>query len=935
MLPDESLVPEQALLPDTRHLPDESALHPGNAAYLEMLGALPAGTDTAERRAAHAVAGERGEGDGIAVDGARVGVLQLINAYRFLGVRHADLDPLRRHTAPTIPELDPAHYGLTPADLAREFDTGSFAAGPRLPLAEVLDLLRRAYCGTIGVEYMHITDVPKKRWIQARIEGCAAGLASCPAPDRDARRQLLLRLAQAEALEQYLHTRYVGQKRFSLEGGEALLPLLHDLIAHCAEFGAREVVIGMAHRGRLNVLANLMGKGPRDIFDEFEGLKNGEGHVTGDVKYHQGFSADLQTAHGLVHLALAFNPSHLEIVHPVVRGAVRARQQRRADRDGSQVVPLVLHGDASFSGQGVVMESLNLSQTRGFSTGGGIHVVLNNQIGFTTSDLRDARSSIYCTDVAKMVEAPVFHVNADDPEAVARVARIAVEYRYTFRKNVFIDLVCYRRQGHNEQDDPLVTQPLMYKRIAEHDSVRVLYARRLEAEGAVAPGEVEGWIAAYRAKLDAGRALLPEVTPWDKVHRVTDWSPYRAKPWREPAETSVPLIRLRALADRLTEVPQRYRLHPRVQKLLNERRRMVAGEIPVDWGMAENLAYASLLVDGYPVRLTGQDSARGTFSHRHAVLHDQNRERWDEGDWVPLQHLAENQANFLVVDSLLSEEAVLAFEYGYASAEPNALTIWEAQFGDFANGAQVVIDQFIASAEAKWNRLCGIVLLLPHGQEGQGPEHSSARLERYMQLCANENMQVVQPTSAAQMFHLLRRQMLRPYRKPLIVMTPKSLLRHAAAASPIEQLAHGAFQPVLGADHAVKAEEVTRVIACSGKVYFELAFERAERKRFNVALLRIEQLYPFPDREFAAALAAYPNAAELTWAQEEAQNQGAWYPIQHHLKNSMPRGWRLGYAGRPHMAAPAAGYPAVHQAQTEAMMDMAFGPSEPGDKHAH
>lgn len=851
-------------------------------------------------------------------DTQQVSVLQLINAYRFLGVRRADLDPLKRFPESVVPELDPAHYGLTPDDSARLFDTGSLVAPAQATLDEILDILRRTYCGTLAAEYMYISNNTHKRWLQARLEGCL----STPQFDTAHKNRILEGLTAAETLEKFLHARYVGQKRFSLEGAETLIPMLHGVIEGAAQRGAQEIVLGMAHRGRINVLVNVLGKPLGQIFGPAQ--VHVDGALTGDVKYHQGFSTDVATRNGPIHLALAFNPSHLEIVHPVVRGSVRARQQRRGDHDGTEVVPVILHGDAAFSGQGVVMESLNMSQTRGFTNGGGIHIVINNQIGFTTSDPRDTRSSLYCTDVAKMIEAPVLHVNADDPEAALLAVEMALDYRREFRRNIIIDLVCFRRHGHNEQDEPAVTQPLMYHKIAEHPGTRALYAGKLAAQDVISATGSMDMVAAYRAQLEADERIVQSAVSLYKRAFAANWKAYRDIDWKHPAETFLPLTQLRELAEKACSVPQGFTPHPRVSKILADRRDMAAGKLPLDWGMAEILAYASLLRDGYPVRLSGQDSGRGTFFHRHAVLHDQQRERWDAGEYVPLQHIYPNQPHFVVIDSLLSELAVLAFEYGYATAEPDELVIWEAQFGDFANGAQVVIDQFIASGEAKWGRLCGLTLLLPHGQEGQGPEHSSARLERFMQLCANDNIQVCQPTTAAQMFHLIRRQMLRPYRKPLIVMTPKSLLRAKPASSPLEAFTAGEFNVVLGADDAIDAARVRRVVACSGKVYFDLLNASQERGIIDIALVRIEQLYPFPRDAFSVERARYPNATELVWAQEEPQNQGAWFSIQHHLRECMAATQTLNYAGRPFAASPAAGYPEVYEAQRKALIDEAL-----------
>jgi 2-oxoglutarate dehydrogenase E1 component len=849
----------------------------------------------------------------------QVHVLQLINSYRVLGSRYAALDPLQLHDRQVVPELDPAYHGLSDSDLDTVFNTGSLVGPAQASLRQIVDAVKTTYCGSIGAEYMYITDTVQKRWIQSRLEGSR----SQPSFTKEQKRFLLDRLTGAETLEKYLHTRYVGQKRFSLEGGESLIPALDDIIQHAGAQGVKEAVIGMAHRGRLNVLVNNLGKLPKDLFSEFEGVHAAD-LASGDVKYHQGFSSDIQTKGGALHLTLAFNPSHLEIVDPVVEGSVRARQQRRADKTGKQVLPVLIHGDAAFAGQGVVMETLNLSQTRGYGTGGTVHIVVNNQIGFTTSDPRDTRSTLYCTDVAKMIEAPVFHVNGDDPEAVLFVAEIALDYRMKFGKDVVVDIVCFRRLGHNEQDEPLVTQPLMYKKIAQHPGTRKLYADKLVAEGTLAAHEPEDMIKNFRAALDAGQNTNAAILYGIRPALAVDWAPYLKIDWRHPADTAVPLADLKALADKLTTFPRDFKLHPTVERLIAARKQMGEGKLALDWGMAENLAYASLLKDGYGVRISGQDSGRGTFAHRHAVFHDQNRERWDAGDYVPLRHIAAKQPNLVVIDSILSEEAVLGFEYGYASAQPFELVIWEAQFGDFANGAQVVIDQFISSGEAKWGRLCGLTMMLPHGFEGQGPEHSSARLERYLQLCAEYNIQVCVPSTPAQLFHMLRRQMVRPYRKPLIIMMPKSLLRRKESTSALDELATGTFQPVIGEIDDIDPKKAKRVVFCSGKVYFDILAQRRERKIGDVALVRVEQLYPFPHDEFGAQIALYPKAKSVVWAQEEPGNQGAWHRIQHYLQRDMRADQKLSYALRPSSASPAVGYLAKHNEQQKALIDAAL-----------
>ncbi len=844
-------------------------------------------------------------------------VLRLINAYRFRGHQVADLDPLGLRDTPKIGDLEPAYHHLGDEDLDQVFHTGSLYAPDRMPLREILALVRQIYCGTVGSEYMHITNTQEKRWIQKRLEGYRA----TPELETADRRWLLTLLTAAEGIEKYLHARYVGQKRFSLEGGEALIPLLDELIQRAGRKGLKEIVIGMAHRGRLNVLTNILGKPPQDIFDEFEGRAHlNWRELAGDVKYHMGFSTDIDSPGGIVHVALGFNPSHLEIINPVIEGSVRARQRRRGDHTGDEVLPLLIHGDSAFAGQGVVMETLQLSQTRSFSTGGTVHVVINNQIGFTTSNPLDVRSTLYCTDVAKMVQAPVFHVNGDDPEAVIFVTRMALDFRNQFHKDVIIDLVCYRRLGHNEADEPAVTQPMMYKRIRSLPTSRAVYADRLADAGLVSRDEAAAMIEDYRSSIEHGLVVArPVLCGLGKVYKV-DWKACSGFPWNHPTDTEVPRETIRSVAERMLEVPKGFKLHARVSKIWNERRKMASGDQMADWGFAENLAYATLVDAGYPVRLSGQDCGRGTFFHRHAVLHNQVN-----GDsYTPLQHMGPHQGAFVAIDSILSEEAVLGFEYGYATAEPSTLTLWEAQFGDFANGAQVVIDQFITSAGTKWALCCGLVMLLPHGLEGQGAEHSSARLERYLQLSAEDNIQVCVPTTPAQMFHLLRRQMLRPYRRPLIVMTPKSLLRHRLATSTLDELAEGRFQAVIPEVENLDPEGVKRVVLCSGKVYFDLLEARRARGVNDVAIVRIEQLYPFPKEEFKAALAPYTAADQVIWCQEEPQNQGAWDQVKHRFHEIVADGNWVYYVGRYASAAPAVGHRAVHVEQQERLIDEAL-----------
>ncbi|GAA5189089.1 2-oxoglutarate dehydrogenase E1 component [Ferrimonas gelatinilytica] len=844
----------------------------------------------------------------------QVRVLQLINAYRFRGHQAAALDPLGLWQRPPVPELDPGHHGLTSDDMGRQFNTGSYAyGGETLTLKELVSSLQQTYCGHIGAEYMHITSTREKRWIQQRLES-VLGKANYTSEEKQ---RLLSGLNAAEGLEKYLGAKFPGAKRFSLEGGDAMVPMMRELIYRAGDQGAKEVVVGMAHRGRLNMLVNILGKKPGDLFDEFAG-KHDEALGSGDVKYHQGFSSDFATPGGNVHLALAFNPSHLEIVAPVVIGSVRARMDRRKCETGKLVMPITIHGDSAIAGQGVVQETLNMSQTRGFQVGGAIRVVINNQVGFTTSNPADTRSTEYCTDIAKMVQAPVFHVNADDPEAVAFVAQLAVDYRYEFGRDVFIDLICYRRHGHNEADEPSATQPLMYKKIKKHPTPRKIYAERLIEQKVMSAEEVTEQINTYRDLLERGDCVVPE---WRVMteHSV-DWTPFLDHDWTAAYDSQVPLEKLQALGQALTDFPEEHKLHSRVNKIYKDREAMVAGEKALDWGMAEILAYATLLDDGYRVRLTGQDSGRGTFFHRHAVLHNQE----NATTYMPLRHLSEQQAPIEIYDSVLSEAAVLAFEYGYATAEPAGLTLWEAQFGDFANGAQVVIDQFLSSGEQKWGRLCGLTMLLPHGYEGQGPEHSSARLERFLQLCANHNMQVCVPTTPAQVYHMIRRQTLRPMRRPLVVMSPKSLLRHPLAVSGLEELANGTFQNVIGEVDELDPTQVDRVVFCSGKVYFDLLEKRRREELTNVALIRIEQLYPFPADEMAKVLADYQHVTDFVWCQEEPQNQGAWYCSQHHFWQALPPRGQLSYAGREASAAPAVGYVSVHTKQQQALVNDAL-----------
>ncbi len=849
-----------------------------------------------------------------AMDSKQVKVLQLINAFRFRGHQNANLDPLGLWKQEPVPDLDPAFHNLTKADFDETFNVGSFAIGSEtMRLSELFDALKRIYCGSIGAEYMHITNTEEKRWLQQRLESVdVSKLFSA-----DEKRRFLADLTAAEGLERYLGAKFPGAKRFSLEGGDSLIPMLKDLIRHAGKQDTREVVLGMAHRGRLNVLVNLFGKKPADLFDEFAG-KHKDHLGTGDVKYHQGFSSDFVTEGAQVHLALAFNPSHLEIVSPVVIGSVRARRDRLPESLSKMVLPITIHGDSAVTGQGIVQETLNMSQARGYEVGGTVRIVINNQIGFTTSNPKDTRSTEYCTDIMKMVQAPIFHVNADDPEAVAFVTRLALDFRNTFNRDVMIDLVCYRRHGHNEADEPSATQPMMYQKIKQHPTPRKIYGDKLIAEGVVAAGDVTEMVNMYRDAMDRGDCVVEE---WREIGKAAlTWEPYLNHNWNDSYANKVELKRLGDLARRISTVPEEVHMHPRVEKIYTDRAEMAEGNKLLDWGAAENLAYATLVDEGVPVRLSGEDAGRGTFFHRHAVIHNQS----NGSCYVPLMNVHNAQGRFNVWDSVLSEEAVLAFEYGYATTDPRGLTIWEAQFGDFANVAQVVIDQFISSGEQKWGRMCGLVMLLPHGYEGQGPEHSSARLERYLQLCAEQNMQVCVPSTPAQVYHMLRRQALRGMRRPLIVMSPKSLLRHPLAVSSLEELAEGHFEAVIGEADDLNPADVKRVVLCSGKVYYDLLEQRRKNNQTDVAIIRIEQLYPFPHEDIHAILAPFSHVKDFVWCQEEPLNQGAWYCCQHNFRDAVPAGAALRYAGRPASASPAVGYTSVHQQQQQELVNDAL-----------
>ncbi|KEY90617.1 2-oxoglutarate dehydrogenase E1 component [Candidatus Photodesmus katoptron] len=849
------------------------------------------------------------------INNQKLKVSRFINAYRLEGHQFANLDPLGLWKRDMISELDPSFYQFSKSDLQKKINNVGFFSinQDKRTLRNIHKALKQTYCGSIGTEYMHITSTTQKQWIQHRLES----VSGKPAFKKEEKISLLEELTAAEGLERYLGTKFPGSKRFSLEGADSLIPMIKRIIHHAGSQGMREIVIGMAHRGRLNMLVNVLGKQPKDLFNEFS-IQHSEGCGTGDVKYHQGFSADFHTASGNIHLTLVFNPSHLEIVNPVVIGSVRARQDRLNDKDRSFVLPITIHGDSAITGQGVVQETFNMSQANGFCVGGTIRIVINNQIGFTTSNPTDSRSTMYCTDIAKVVQAPIFHVNSDDPEAVAFVAHLALDYRNTFKRDVVIDLVCYRRRGHNEADEPSATQPLMYKTIKKHPTTRKLYAELLIKRNELSIKTVNQLVNQYRNALDHGDVVVKEWRPISS-HPV-DWSLYFGHDWNINWKAKIDINHLINLGRKICQYPATYVLQSRVNKIYKDRLAMINGQKQIDWGMAESLAYATLVDSGKRVRISGQDSGRGTFFHRHSILHNQ----LDTSIYVPLANIHNKQGKFQIFNSVLSEEAVLAFEYGYASSEPSGLTLWEAQFGDFANGAQVVIDQFISSGEQKWARLCGLTMFLPHGYEGQGPEHSSARLERYLQLCAEQNMQVVIPSTPAQVYHMIRRQVLRPMRRPLIVMSPKSLLRHSLCTSSLKELSEGTFQAIIGETDSLKSDEVERVIFCSGKVYFDLLEQRRKNKQFNVAIIRIEQLYPFPLEELEFTIAKYKHVIDYVWCQEEPKNQGAWYSSKHNFRAVIPVGSGLKYAGRPASASPAVAYMSLHLKQQKELIENAL-----------
>ncbi|MGX1097455.1 2-oxoglutarate dehydrogenase E1 component [Amorphus sp. MBR-141] len=866
-----------------------------------------------------------------------VRALMMIRAYRVRGHLHADLDPLGIARLEDHDELKPESYGFTEADLDRPIYIDNVLGLEFASIREMKAILKRTYCSTIGVEFMHISDPAEKAWIQERIEGPDKGIEFTD----NGKKAILNKLIEADGFEKFLGVKYTGTKRFGLDGAEALIPALEQIIKRGGNLGLRDIVLGMPHRGRLNVLAQVMGKPHRAIFNEFKGGSYTPDDVegSGDVKYHLGASSDREFDGNKVHLSLTANPSHLEIVDPVVLGKVRAKQDQMSDAERTMVMPVLLHGDAAFAGQGVVAECFGLSGLKGHRTGGSLHFIVNNQIGFTTNP-RFARSSPYPSDVAKMIEAPIFHVNGDDPEAVVFCAKIATEFRQQFHKPVVIDMFCYRRFGHNESDEPAFTQPLMYKVIRDHPSTLDIYAKRLVDDGVVSTDEFDGMKQAWRDRLeqeyDAGEGFKPNKADWLDGR----WSglgiadspddPRRGK-------TDVDADTLKRIGEKLTEIPDGFQAHRTIKRFMENRAKMIETGEGIDWATGEALAFGSLLAEGFPVRLSGQDVERGTFSQRHSVLYDQETEE----RYIPLNNVSESQARYEVINSMLSEEAVLGFEYGYSLAEPNTLVCWEAQFGDFANGAQVIIDQFISSGERKWLRMSGLVLLLPHGYEGQGPEHSSARLERYLQLCAEDNMQVANCTTPANYFHILRRQIRRDFRKPLILMTPKSLLRHKKAVSRLDEMTpETSFHRILFDDldpntgheggGLVSDDKIRRVVLCSGKVYYDLLEEREQRGVDDVYLMRVEQLYPFPSKSVLNEFKRFPKA-EMVWCQEEPANMGAWSFVRPFLEwvlaqagtnQTAPR-----YAGRSAAASTATGLMSKHLAQLKAFLEEALGPS--------
>lgn len=840
----------------------------------------------------------------------------LVDCFRRIGYRYAKMNPLQDEPPELESRLTLAGHGLGPADLDKEFATEGLLPKPTATLKVIYDTLCQLYLGSVGYDVGHVLDAEESLWLTRQIEEVLPR-ESLP---NAVRMRTLEKLLQADTLERYLDKKYVGQKRFSVEGTDALIPMIDRLVTLASQAGAKEVVLGMAHRGRVNVLINNLGMSPAVLYEDFEGPKN-YGETTGDLKYHRGFSSDVMTDYGEMHLALLFNPSHLEYIAPVVMGSVRARQNRHPGVNSvDYAIPIIVHGDAAFAGEGVVMEAMNMSQLRAYHVGGSIQIVTNNQIGFTTRDHRDSRSSFACTDIAKLIDAPVFHVNADDLDAVQKVTDLAFAYRMRFHKNVVIDLFGYRRQGHQEADEPSATAPLLYKRIKAHPRSAEIYAAQLVREKVITQAQVDGWEQEQRSKLDAGEAIVVcKETGLSQTYRER-WAKYINKRWRESGATAYPEKKFREIAEELYTIPPDFKLQKQVSSMIASRHEMARGSSPADWGFGEAMAFATLLKDGYGVRLVGQDSRRGTFSHRHSSLFDQETGE----ELITLRRFANDTDQLSIYDSTLNEAGALGFEYGHSLAEPEKLIMWEAQFGDFFNPAQVIVDQFISSGWQKWKRLSGLVMLLPHGQEGQGPEHTSARLERFLQLAAQDNLQIFVPSTPAQIFHLLRRQVLRAYRRPLIVMTPKSLLRNKLAVSTIDNFCEQELQLVIPEQDSQDPQSVKRVVLCCGKVYFDLLAERRERQQNDVALIRIEQLYPFPYDELTAELKKYGHVKEVVWCQEEPKNQGAWFVTRHRLQECMQTGQQLAYAGREPFAAPASGFLGLHQQQQAKLVDQAL-----------
>ena len=856
----------------------------------------------------------------VSIDERQGKVIRLIQSYRNRGHLKAKLDPLGMMERRFVEDLDIEFHGLSNEDLDQVFYTDTLDMGShKSSLREIISRLEEIYCGNIGIECNHIMESEERRWFQRKFESKLQEYSF----DDEEKLNIFERLNSAEGLAKYLSAKYPGMKRFGIDGAESLVPLVESIIQNCGSMGANQICFGMAHRGRLNLLVNVLGKLPSDLFAAFDEDSTLEGASTGDVKYHLGFSSNFDTKGGEVHVSLFNNPSHLEIVDPVVIGSVRARQDRIKDKDRSKVIPVLLHGDASFSGQGVVMESLQMSQTRGFYVGGTIHVIVNNQIGFTTSNVNDSRSTDYSSDVAKMIQAPVIHVNGDDPEMVVNATKIACKYRNKFKKDIVIDLFCYRRRGHNEADDPSATQPLMYKKISEHPSVLKQYEENLISKGILSKEKAKDIKVSYRKSLEGGKSVAKNLAKKPNDSLWFDWQPFMDIKWWPKVDTTFDKKEFIKLGKDICKVPKSFNLGNQARKIFEDRLSMTDEKTPINWGYAESMAYATLLKEGYPIRISGQDVRRGTFSHRHACVFDS---RSGMG-FIPLSEIAEqSDTRFDIYDSLLSEEAVLGFEYGYSATWPSGLAIWEAQFGDFANGAQVVIDQFIVSAQHKWERLSGLVMLLPHGYEGQGPEHSSARIERFLQLCASENIQVCVPSTPKQIFHLLRRQAIRKMRTPLVVISPKSLLRNPDAISNLNELVDGNFSCVID-DNLKNKKNVKRLIMCSGKVFYDLMKKRNNKKIRNTAIIRIEQLYPFPYDDLEEILTKYENVKEYIWCQEEPLNQGAWFSHRHRIQRVLDRfskGYEVSLISRPAAAAPAVGLMKLHLQQQQDLINKAI-----------